>query len=128
MTANEFSHIVIGKAIEVHTVLGPGLFERIYERALVAELENDGFAVQSQVELPVIYKGQDLDIGYRLDILVGKKLIIEVKSITTFDEIHMSQMMTYLKLTGCTLGLLINFNVPRLKHGIQRVVLGDPDQ
>ena len=128
MTANELSHIVIGKAIEVHTVLGPGLFERIYERALIVELENDEFAVQSQVELPVIYKGRDLDIGYRLDILIEKKLIIEVKSVTAFDEIHMSQLMTYMKLTGCPLGLLMNFNLPRMKHGIQRVVLGDPDQ
>ncbi len=128
MTANELSHIAIGKAIEVHTILGPGLFERIYEKALIAELERDGFNVESQLELPVIYKGQDLDIGYRLDIFVEKKLIIEVKSISAFDEVHMSQMMTYLRLTGCSLGLLMNFNVPRLKHGIQRIVLGNVDQ
>lgn len=128
MTANELSHIAIGKAIEVHTILGPGLFERIYEKALITELEGVGFNVESQLELPVIYKGQDLDIGYRLDILVEKKLIIEVKSISAFDEVHMSQMMTYLRLTGCSLGLPMNFNVPRLKHGIQRIVLGNADQ
>lgn len=128
MAANELSHIAIGTAIEVHTILGPGLFERIYEKALIAELERDGFNVESQLELPVIYKGQDLDIGYRLDILVEKKLIIEVKSISAFDEVHMSQMMTYLRITCCSLGLLMNFNVPRLKHGIQRIVLGNADQ
>ncbi|MBP7409367.1 MAG: GxxExxY protein [Flavobacteriales bacterium] len=128
MTANELSHIVIGKAIEVHSRLGPGLFERIYEKALLFELRGAGLNVLEQLDLPVIYKGQDLDIGYRLDLLVEEKLIIEVKAIEAFDDIHMSQIMTYLRLTGCSLGLLMNFNVPLMKHGIQRVVLGDPDQ
>lgn len=128
MTANELSHMAIGKAIEVHSVLGPGLFERIYEKALAAELRSTGYNVECQVELPVVYKGMDLELGYRLDILLEQKLIIEVKSISAFDDVHVSQMMTYLRLTGCSLGLLMNFNVPRMKQGIKRIVLGDPDQ
>lgn len=128
MTANELSHAVIGKAIEVHSRLGPGLFERIYEKAVVFELRSAGLNVQDQLELPVIYKGQDLGIGYRLDLLIEEKLIVEVKAVEAFDEVHMSQIMTYLRLTGCSLGLLMNFNVPLMKQGIQRVVLGDPDQ
>jgi GxxExxY protein len=128
MTANELSHVAIGKAIEVHSRLGPGLFERIYEKALLFEMRNAGMTVLEQVELPVVYKEQELGIGYRLDLLVEGKLIIEVKAITAFDDIHLSQIMTYLRLTGCPLGLLLNFNVPLMKQGIQRVVLGDPDQ
>ena len=127
MTPNELSHLVIGKAIEVHTVLGPGLFERIYEKALALELREVGLEIKEQLELPVFHKGHDLDIGYRLDLLVENKLIIEVEAIQSFDEIHMSQMMTYLRITGRPLGLLLNFNVPRMEQGIQRVVLGDPD-
>lgn len=120
--------MAIGKAIEVHSVLGPDLFERIYEKALAAELRSTGCKVECQMELPVVYKGMDLEIGYRLDILLEQKLFIEVKSISAFDDVHVSQMMTYLRLTGCSLGLLMNFNVPRMKQGIQRIVLGDPDQ
>lgn len=127
MTPNELSHLVIGKAIEVHTVLGPGLFERIYEKALALELREAGLEIKEQLELPVIYKGHNLDIGYRLDLLVENKLIIEVKAIQAFDDVHLSQMMTYLRITERPLGLLLNFNVPRMKQGIQRVVLGDPD-
>lgn len=86
ITANELSHIVIGRAIEVHQLLGPGLFERIYEHALLHELREGGMEVQSQLELPVIYKGIDLGIGYRLDLLVEQKLIVEVKAVAAFDE------------------------------------------
>jgi GxxExxY protein len=128
MTANELSHVAIGKAIEVHSRLGPGLFERIYEKALLFEMRSAGLTVLEQMDLPVLYKEQDLGIGYRIDLLVENKLIIEVKAISAFDDIHLSQIMTYLRLTGCPLGLLLNFNVPLMKQGIQRVVLGDPDQ
>jgi GxxExxY protein len=127
MTANELSHVVLGRAIEVHTVLGPGLFERIYEKALLHELREGGLEVQSQLELPVIYKGVDLGIGYRLDLLVEKKVIVEVKAISALDEIHLSQVMTYLRLNENPLGLLLNFNVDLMKHGIKRVVMGNPD-
>lgn len=128
MTADELSHVVIGRAIAVHSDLGPGLFEKVYEKALAYELRNLGLTVQDQLELPVIYKGQNLDMGYRLDLLVEGKLIIEVKAISAFDEIHMSQVLTYLKLTGCTLGLLLNFNVGQMKQGIKRIALGDPNK
>lgn len=127
MTANELSHVVLGRAIEVHTVLGPGLFERIYEKALLHELREGGLGVQSQLELPVIYKGVDLGIGYRLDLLVEKKVIVEVKAISALDEIHLSQVMTYLRLNENPLGLLLNFNVDLMKHGIKCVVMGNPD-
>lgn len=93
MTANELSHKAIGCAIEVNKVLGPGLFEKIYEKALAYELRVCGLAEEEQLELPVVYKGQDLGIGYRLDLLVERKLIIEVKAVQTFDDIHMSQIM-----------------------------------
>ncbi len=127
MTANELSYKVIGCAIEVHKVLGPGLFEKIYEKALAYELRSAGLHVEEQLELPVIYKEQDLGSGYRLDLLVDRKLIIEVKAVRTLDEIHMSQIMTYLRLTERPLGLLMNFNVPRIKEGIQRIAIGDTD-
>jgi GxxExxY protein len=128
MTANELSHVAIGKAIEVHGRRGPGLFERIYEKALLFEMRSAGLTVLEQMDLPVLYKEQDLGIGYRIDLLVENKLIIEVKAISAFDDIHLSQIMTYLRLTRCPLGLLLNVNVPLMKQGIQRVVLGDPDQ
>jgi len=111
MTANELSHIVIGRAIEVHSTLGPGLYERIYEKALLYELRILGVDVQGQLELPVVYNGNDPELGYRLDLLVERKLIVEIKAVTAFDDIHLSQVMTYLRLTGCSLGLLLNFNV-----------------
>lgn len=126
-TANDLSYQAIGAAIDVHRALGPGLFERIYERALAIELKARGLEVLEQIELPVTYNGEDLGMGYRLDLLVEKKLVIEVKSVRAFDEVHMSQVMTYLKLTGLSLGLLMNFNVPLMRDGIQRVVVGDPD-
>ena len=125
MTADELSHVVIGCAIEVHSELGPGLFEKVYEQALAHELRDKGITVLQQVELPVIYKGIDLDLGYRLDLLVERKLVVEVKAIKAFDEVHMSQIMTYLRLTDCSLGLLLNFNIPLMKHGIQRIALGN---
>lgn len=127
MTANELSHPVIGKAIEVHANPGPGLFERIYERALIYELRSIGLDIKDRVELPVVDKGEDLDIGYRMDLLAENKLIVEVKAVSALDEIDMSQIMTYLRLTGCSLGLLLNFNQVPLKKGIQRVAMGDPD-
>jgi GxxExxY protein len=127
MTANELSHPVIGKAIEVHGNPGPGLFERIYERALIYELRSIGLDIKDRVELPVVDKGEGLDIGYRMDLLAENKLIVEVKAVSALDEIDMSQIMTYLRLTGCSLGLLLNFNQVPLKKGIQRVAMGDPD-
>ncbi len=114
---------VIGAAIEVHKALGPGLLESSYEQCLAHELKLRGVPFQRQVPLPVAYKGVTLHSGYRLDLLVDKKVVIELKSVERFEPIHKAQVLTYLKLGGFTLGLLINFNVPILKNGIQRIVL-----
>ena len=113
--------------MEVHRTLGPGLYEKIYEKALIHELRSLGLIVEDQLELPVVYKGQDLGIGYRLDLLAERKLIIEVKSIQAFDDIHLSQVMTYLRLTEQPLGVLLNFSVTVMKDGIQRIALGNTD-
>jgi GxxExxY protein len=122
MTENEISYAVIGGALEVHKALGPGLLESAYETALKKELEIRGLSVSRQVSLPVEYKGEHCEAGYRIDLLVENKVVIEVKSIEMFADIHLAQILTYLKLGNHRLGLLINFNVTRLKDGIQRVV------
>jgi len=122
VTENEISKITIGAAIEVHKELGPGLLESAYETSLERELMIQGLKVQRQVGLPLIYKDVKCDIGYRLDLLVENKVIIEIKSVELLNDIHTAQMLTYLKLSGCRLGLLINFNVTRLIEGIKRLV------
>ena len=122
MTENEISSLVIGAAIEVHTELGPGLFESVYEACLFYELRELGLNVEKQVELPVDYKGKRMDVGFRIDLLVENKVILELKSVNEFHPVHTAQLMTYLKLTHLKLGLLINFNQPRLKQGIKRIV------
>jgi len=121
-SSSVFTERVIGAAIEVHRHLGPGLLESTYEACLTQELAEAGFRVERQKALPVIYKGLRLDLGYRLDLVVDGSLIIELKSVDRLDRVHMSQMLSYLKLSGYGLGLLINFNVPQLKDGIRRVV------
>ena len=113
---------VIGAAIEVHKVLGPGLLESAYEECLCRELELRKIPHERQKDLPVEYKGVKLDCGYRLDILVQNTLIVELKACESLQPIHEAQLLTYLKLTGIKLGLLINFNVPLLKQGIRRLV------
>ncbi|WP_017662105.1 GxxExxY protein [Baaleninema simplex] len=115
---------VIGAAIEVHRELGPGLLESTYEACLARELEQKGVQVERQVEQPVIYKGLHLECGYRLDLLVEKQVIVELKSVETLLPIHEAQLLTYLKLRNLRLGLLINFNVPVLKKGIKRLING----
>ncbi len=122
MNENEISKKVIGAAIEVHRHLGPGLLESAYEAALLKELQLQRIKALHQVELPVEYKGIKCDIGYRIDLLVEDKVIIELKSVKSLDEVHMAQILTYLKLVDKRLGLLINFNVTVLKDGIKRVV------
>lgn len=117
------SAIVIGAAIEVHRALGPGLLESTYEKCLCRELEMQGIAFQRQVELPVQYKGTTLDCGYRLDIVVGGRIVIELKSVEQILPIHEAQLLTYLRLSGYRLGLLMNFNVRYLRDGIVRRVL-----
>lgn len=117
------THKVIGCAIEVHKHLGPGLLESSYERCLLRELESVGVDAESQVSLPISYKGLDLESGYRLDIIVSGCLIIELKAVDTLAPIHTAQLLTYLKLSGVKTGLLINFNTARLVDGIKRVSL-----
>lgn len=124
LTENEIGKIIVDCALTVHKELGPGLLESTYEACLKYELIQSGLYVESQKELPVIYKDIKLEIGYRLDLLVNKKVIIEVKSVDTLNEVHLAQLLTYLKLTNCKLGYLINFNVKMIKDGIKRVVNG----
>ena len=122
MTENELSKIVFDCALKVHQNLGPGLLESAYEECLFYELKKTGVEVQKQKSLPLIYEEVKLDIGYRLDIIVENKLILEIKSVETLNDIHFAQLLTYLKLTDCKLGMLINFNVSLIKNGIKRVV------
>jgi len=118
---NELSSQIIGAAIEVHKLLGPGLLESTYEECLCHELGLRGVFFERQTPLPVIYKGKVLDCGYRLDIVVEKRIIVELKSCEKIEPIHEAQLLTYLRLTGFTLGLLLNFNVPVMREGITRV-------
>ncbi|MBA3346881.1 MAG: GxxExxY protein [Gemmatimonadales bacterium] len=118
------SHAVIGAAIEVHRQLGPGLLESIYERALCRELWLRGVPSERQVLLPVAYKGVDLDVAVRLDLIVEGKVIVEVKAVEALAPIHRAQLLTYLKLSALPLGLLLNFNVTLLRHGVRRIFHG----
>ncbi|HRG59621.1 MAG TPA: GxxExxY protein [Bacteroidia bacterium] len=122
MTENEIAKSVIGSAIKVHKTLGPGLFESAYEECLFYEINKSGLEVKKQKALPLIYEEIKLDVGYRLDILVEKKLIIEVKAVEALNDVHLAQVLTYLKLSNCKLGLLMNFNVAKMVDGIKRVV------
>ena len=123
MDVNKLTGQVIGAAIEVHKILGPGLLESAYEECLCHELELRGIPYERQSELPIEYKGVKLDCGYRLDVVVSSQLILELKACERLEPIHEAQLLTYLKLTGIKLGLLINFNVPVLKQGIKRLAL-----
>jgi len=113
---------VIGACIEIHKTLGPGLLESAYEECLCHELRLAGLGFERQRPLPVAYKGVQLDCGYRLDVVVENKLVVELKSVEMLAPIHEAQLLTYLKLSGLTVGLLINFNVPVLRRGIKRIV------
>ena len=113
---------IIGAAIEVHRTLGPGLLESAYEECLCYELSQMGLAFQRQLELPVHYKSVDLDCGYRLDLVVEGLVVLELKSVSELLPVHSAQLLTYLKLSGKPIGLLINFNVPVLKKGLKRIV------
>ena len=123
MEFDALSRKVIGCAIEVHRELGPGLLESTYEQCLAYELNRAGIAFELQKAVPVMYKGIRLDCGYRVDVLVEKALILELKSVDAVLGIHEAQLLAYMKLAGIKTGLLINFNVQRLKMGIKRFVL-----
>lgn len=121
MTENELSKIVFDSALKVHQALGPGLLESAYEECLFYELKKTSLLVEKQKALPLIYEEVKLDIGYRIDIIIENKLILELKSVEALSDVHFAQLLTYLKLTNCKLGLLINFNVALIKNGIRRV-------
>jgi GxxExxY protein len=112
---------IIGAAIEVHRNLGPGLLESTYEACLLHELQLRDLQVESQKTLPVVYKQVALDCGYRLDLLINKQMIVEIKSVSSILPIHKAQLLSYLKLSECKIGLLINFNVQLLREGIHRL-------
>lgn len=122
MDLNELSNKIIGLAIEVHRTLGPGLLESAYEQCLCHELNLRGISFERQKELPVVYKQIKLDCGYRLDILAEDEIILELKSCERIEPIHKAQLLTYLKLSGKSLGFILNFNVPVMRDGIVRMV------
>ena len=124
---NRITESIIGAAIEVHRALGPGLLESAYEECLTFELMQRGLKVEQQKPLPVVYREVKLDCGYRLDLLVEEAVIVEVKAVDRLAPIHQAQLLSYLRLSGCKVGLLINFNVKVLKDGIRRVVNDFPD-
>ncbi len=119
----ELTGQVIKAAVAVHRALGPGLLESAYQACLAREFSLQGIGFEQEKALPIEYKGVWLDCGYRLDFLVGGKVVVELKAVDEIHPIHEAQLLTYLKLTGCKVGLLINFNVPLLKRGIKRMVL-----
>ena len=124
MNENDISGKIIGCAINVHKALGPGLLESAYEECLYYELMESGLKVVKQKPLPVIYKEVKLEAGYRVDLLVEDLVVVELKALDAINDVHIAQVLTYLKLSGCKLGLLINFNVNKLKDGIKRLKNG----
>jgi GxxExxY protein len=123
MGLEEIFKKVLDCSFQIHTALGPGLLESSYEECLYYELKQSGLKVDKQKPLPLIYKDVKLDAGYRIDLLVENGVIVEIKSVDALCDIHLAQMITYLKLSGCKLGLLANFNVKHLKNGIKRVIM-----
>jgi len=124
MTENEIARIVFDAGMQIHKALGPGLLESAYEECLFYELKNQGLYVEKQKSLPLIYEEVKLDVGYRIDLFVEKKLVVEIKSVEAINDLHMAQILTYLKLSNCKLGLLINFNTVLYKNSVRRVING----
>ena len=122
MTENELANKIIGLAIEVHKALGPGLLESAYKECLFYKIKQAGFSVEKEKPMPLVFENVKLDCGYRIDLLVENKLVIEIKAVNALNNIHLAQTLTYLRLGNFKLGLLINFNVPLLKDGIKRVI------
>ena len=120
---NELSRKVLSYAYSVHTALGPGLLESAYKECLFYEIAKTGICIEKEKAMPLVYKEIRLDAGYRIDLLVENKVIVEIKSVDVLTDIHAAQVLTYLKLSGCRVGLLLNFNVTYLKAGIRRLVL-----
>ena len=124
MTENEISSKVIGAAIDVHKALGPGLLENAYKECLFYKLTKNGLFVEKEKPMPLVFEEVKLECGYRIDLLVEKKLVVELKSVEALNDVHLAQTLTYMKLGDFKLGLLINFNVVVLKNGIKRVING----
>jgi GxxExxY protein len=122
MDINEISGQIVDAAMKVHSTLGPGLLESAYEACLKYELGKRGFQIESQKKLPLVYDGIEIDAGFRVDLMVENKVIVELKAVDKIAPVHEAQLLSYLKITGKSLGLLINFNVCRLKDGIRRMV------
>lgn len=122
MDYNQITEKIIGSAIKIHKALGPGLLESAYQECLFYEIKKTGPFVQKEKPLPLIYEDVKLECGYRLDLFVEHKVVVEIKSVEALNDIHLAQILTYLKLTNCKVGLLINFNVTKLTNGIKRVV------
>ncbi|MFZ1785276.1 MAG: GxxExxY protein [Ferruginibacter sp.] len=120
---NDLTYQIIGATYKVHSALGPGLLENAYKECLCHVLQKEGLFVEKEKALPLIFETVKLDAGYRLDLLVENKVIIEIKAIETFTDVHTAQVLTYLKLSGCKVGLLLNFNVADMKKGIKRLIL-----
>ena len=127
MDINCITERIIGAAIAVHKELGPGLLESIYEECITFELHQRGLRFDRQVPIAIVYKGAPLKSAYRIDLVVEGKVIVELKSVASIDDIHKAQLLTYLRLSGCHPGLIINFNVALLKNGIKRLVLNLPE-
>lgn len=124
MTENELSKIIVDVSYKIHTRLGPGLLESVYETILFHELTKKGLKVERQKPIPIIWDGIHLDIGFRSDLIVEDKVIIEIKSVEKISNVHLKQLLTYIKVTDLKLGLLINFNEALIKNGIKRVAYG----
>jgi GxxExxY protein len=124
ITEEEISKIVFESALKVHKNLGPGLLESAYEECLFYELKKHNIRVEKQKPLPLIYEDVKMEVGYRIDIIIEDKFIVEVKSVEALNDVHLAQLLTYLRLSNCKLGLLINFNVNLLKNGVKRVING----
>ena len=122
MVDSKLTEKIIGLAMKVHSNLGPGLLESAYKECLFYEIQKVGFHVEKEKALPLIYEEVKLDVGYRIDILVENQLVLEIKSVDALNDLHLAQVLTYLKVGNYKLGLLINFNVLRLKDGIKRVI------
>ena len=120
---NNLTYQVIGAAYKIHSSLGPGLLESAYKEALFYVLDKEGFFVEKEKALPLLFETVRLDAGYRLDLLVENKVVVEIKAVESFTDVHMAQVLTYLKLSGCKTGLLLNFNVADMKKGIKRIIL-----
>lgn len=122
MTENEISKIIVNTCYHIHTQLGPGLFESVYEEILSYELKKEGLNIERQKTIPVIWKEVKMEQGFRADLIINEKVLIEIKSIESIAPVHQKQLLTYLKLTDIKLGLLVNFNEALIKNGIQRIV------